>query len=196
LAEKEDVHGVGSPKNQRVRPNGNKKGAELLALGPGVGTSVEDKVPYDKDVGNAGNRVPAPLLRRSLCAESSEKTGQDHDQISDNGHEDVGTRHARQKTEVEQQERRGDGPINVASVVDLAVDGLVRVGNMVVLGADDDLVERDAVAGSHCEVGERSRECDDGRDDVVQTLVLVLVLVGAHGGLGHYVPRGSSMTRP
>lgn len=170
------LHGVGSPEDQCVRSNGNEEGAELLALDPGIGTAVENKVPDNKDVSNAGNRVPAPLLGGTLGAVGGEETSQDHDEVSDNGHEDVGTRHAGQETEVEQQERRGDGPINVASVVDLAVDRLVRVGDMVVLGADDDLVERDAVASGHGEVGESSRERDDGRDDVIQTLVLMSLL--------------------
>lgn len=129
-------------------------------------------MPDDEDVGNAGNGVPAPFLGSTLRAESSEETGQDHDQVGNDGQEDVGTRHASQKTEVKEQERSGDGPVDVTSVEDLAVDGLIGVWNMVVLVADGDLVKRDTVSSGHGEVGEGSSDGDDGRDDMVQTLVL------------------------
>jgi hypothetical protein len=65
----ENLHRVGSPENESVDANGDEEGAELLALGPGVGTTVEGKVPNDEDVGNASNRVPAPLLGGTLLAE-------------------------------------------------------------------------------------------------------------------------------
>lgn len=146
------LHGVGSPENEGVGADGNEEGTELLALDTGVGTTVDDQVPDNKDVGNAGNGVPSPLLGSFLRAESSEETGQDHDQVGNNGQEDVSTRHASQKAEIEDQQRGGDGPVDVTSPEDLAVDSLVCVGNVVILVTDGDLVVGDAVSGGHGEV--------------------------------------------
>jgi hypothetical protein len=69
------------------------------------------------------------------------RTGQDHDQVGNDSHDDVGTRHASQETEVEDQERSGDAPVDVAGPEDLAVGGGESVGNVVVLLTLDDLVQ-------------------------------------------------------
>lgn len=133
-------------------------------------------MPEDKDEGNAGDGVPAPLLRSVLGAEGSKETSQDHDDISSDHHEEVSTSHAGKETEIEEQERGRDGPVDVTGPVDLAVGGGEGVGNMVVLLALDNLGQRDTVGGGHGEVGESSRQGDDGGDDVVETLVLWGVL--------------------
>ena len=129
-------------------------------------------MPDDDEVGNASHGVPAPLLRGTFCAVGSEETGQDHDDIGDNSHEDVSTVHAGEKSKVEEEERGGDGPVNVTSEEDLAVDVVEGVVDVLVLFSDLDVVPADTVAGGHGEVGDGSGDGDDGGDDVVETLGL------------------------
>jgi hypothetical protein len=166
-------HGVGSPEDEGVETNGDEEGAELGALGGGVGAAVQCQVPNDEDEGNAGNRVPAPLLGSVLFTKSSEQTSQDHDQVGDHSHDDVSTRHASQKTKVEEQEGSGDGPVDVTSPEDLTVDLGEGVGNVVVLLTDLDLVDGDTMAGGHSEVRDGRGDGDDCGDGVVETLGLV-----------------------
>lgn len=146
------LHGVGSPENGGVDRDGDKEAAELLALGAGVGSTVETQVPEDKDEGNAGDGVPAPLLRSVLGAESSEETGENHENIGNNHHDQVSTGHASKETKVEEQERSGDGPVDVTGPVDLTVGGGESVGNVVVLLTLNNLGQSNTVGGGHGEV--------------------------------------------
>jgi hypothetical protein len=57
------------------------------------------------------------------------------------------------------------------------VDLLEGIGDMVVLFADDDLLDGDAVSSSHGKVGEGSEDGDNRGDGVVETLRLVDELV-------------------
>lgn len=148
----DNLHWIGSPKDQGVAGNGHKEGAELGALGGGISTSVESKVPNDDKIGNASNGVPSPLLRSSLGAECGKEAGQNHDHIGSNSHEDVGAGHTSQKTKVKEEERSGNCPVNITSPEDLAVNMLECIGDVVMLVANSNLVNRDTMAGSHCKV--------------------------------------------
>lgn len=132
-------------------------------------------MPDDDKVSDASNGVPSPLLCGG-CAVGSEQTGDDHDQISNNGHEHGATVHARQEHKIDEKKRGGDRPINVTSPVDLAVDIVVCwwdafavvLGDLVVLPGNTGL-------GSHTEVGDGSGDSDQGGDDVVETAFLLLL---------------------
>jgi hypothetical protein len=167
-----NLHGVGSPEDSGVGSDGDEEAAELVTLGAGVGTTVKTKVPEDEEEGNARDGVPAPLLGSLLSTESSEQTSQDHDDVGDDHHDHVSTGHASKETEIEEQERGGDGPVDVTGPVDLAVGGGEGVGNVVVLLALDNLLEGDTGARGHGEVREGGGESDDGGDDMVEALVL------------------------
>lgn len=160
---------VGSPEDEGVGSNGNEERSELGALLGSIGTTVQGKVPDDKEVGNAGNGVPAPLLRSTLLAESSKEASQDHDQVSGNGKENVSTSHASQKTEIEKKEGSGDGPVNITGPVDLTLDLDKCVGNMVMLLTDGGGDERNTVTSGHGKVGQGSGDGDGGGDDMVET---------------------------
>lgn len=110
-----------------------------------------------------------------LAAECSEKAGQDHGYISQNGNKDVGSAQIGKQRKVEKYERSGQSPIDVASPVDLAVDVLIRGWDMDVLLTDADVVESDARASSHGEVREGCNDGDHGGDDVVETFGLCIV---------------------
>jgi hypothetical protein len=163
-------NGVGSPEDGSVGSDGDEESAELVTLGAGVGATVKAKVPEDEDEGNAGNCVPAPLLGSVLSAESSKQTSKNHDQVGNDHHDHVSSRHASKETEIEEQERGGDAPVDVSRPEDLAAHLVVRVGDVLVMVAHRRAVVGAGLARRHSEVGDSSREGDHGGDDVVETL--------------------------
>ena len=169
------LHWVDGPDDKSEASNGSEEVADFTALARGRTTAVNNQVPDDEQVSNAGNGVPAPLLWSALRAESGEQAGEDHNNVSDDGHEDGTTVHAGQQAEVEEQERGGDAPVDVACVVDFTVEVVLGVWDVLVRLALNDVMVPDAVAGSHGEVGQSSRDRDDGRDNVVQALRLRIV---------------------
>ena len=117
-ATRSSIHWVDSPDDEGETTNGSEEVADLATLAHGHAAAVVGELPDDDEVGNAGNGVPAPLLGGRLAAESGEETSQDHDDVGNNGNEDVATAEASKKGEVEKKERSGDGPVNVTSPVD------------------------------------------------------------------------------
>jgi hypothetical protein len=83
------LHGVGSPDDQSEPGNSEEELGDIVALSCGLSPSVDSKVPDDNKVGNAGNGVPAPLLRSALRAVGSKETSKDHDDIGNDSHQDV-----------------------------------------------------------------------------------------------------------
>lgn len=85
-----NLHWVDGPENQGESGNGAEESGSLLVLVLNNTTTIEGKLVDDDQVGNASHGVPSPF-GALLDSECSEETGQDHDHISDNGNEDVGT---------------------------------------------------------------------------------------------------------
>lgn len=166
------LHWVGSPEDEGETTNGSKEAAYLATTSASGLASIDNKLPDNNEVGNAGNGVPSPLLRSTLGAESSEETGQDHDDISDDGNEDAATVHASQEGKIQEEEWGSQSPVNVTSPVNLAVHLVGGVWDVRVGLADIGLVVADTVTASHGEVGEGSEEGDHGGDDVEKTLGL------------------------
>lgn len=164
-------HRVDGPDDESESSDGGKEFANLATLGHGGGTTVNGKHPDNNEVGNASNSVPAPLLRGTLAAEGGEQTGEDHDDIGDDSHEDVATADTSQKAEIEKEERGSDAPVNVAGPVDLAVDVLGGVRNVLVCLTDGGVVVADTVTSSHGKVGERGEDDNHGGDNMIQTLL-------------------------
>lgn len=133
-------------------------------------------MPDDDQVGNAGNGVPSPLLCGALGAVSSEETGQDHDEVSNNGHEDLSTVQASEQAEIDKQEWCSNAPVDVTGPVDLTVDGLLCVWNVVMLLLDWNLVEVDTVTAGHGKVRDSCGHNNKGGDDVVEALGLIIVV--------------------
>lgn len=129
-------------------------------------------MPDDDEVGEAGNGVPSPLGRSTLRSEGSKETSENHDEISNDGEGKVSTVHASQETQVEKQKGSGDSPVNVAGPEDLALDLVVGVRNVVVLLANVNLMNGDTLADSHSEVGDRSSDGDQSRDDIEEAFLL------------------------
>lgn len=164
------LHGVGGPEDEGEQGQGAKQLGDLVALGLDGVAAGQGDVPDDKDVGDARDGVPAPLLAALLGSVGGKQTGQDHDEIGADGHDGVGTVDAGEQAEVEQQERGGDGPVDVAGVVCLTADLVDGVGNLAVAVLHGGAVQVDAVAVGHAEVGQRGGDGDHGGDIVVETL--------------------------
>jgi len=162
--------GINGPENQGESSQGSKELLDAVALGHGRPTSMQGNVPDDKDVGNARNSIPSPLLHGVLFAKGCEQATEDHDEISHNGHQGVCAINTREEAEIQQQERRGDAPVDVSRPEDLAAHLVVRVGNVLVMVAHRRAVVGAGLARRHSEVGDSSREGDDGGDDMVETL--------------------------
>lgn len=127
-------------------------------------------MPNDENVSNAGDGVPAPLLARVLGSVGGKETSQDHDEVCRDGHDRVGTINTGEQAEIQQQEGRGDGPVDITSVVDLTAHFVVCVWDLAVGVLDLDAVEVNAVSSSHAKVGQRRGDGDHGCHVVVETL--------------------------
>ena len=172
-----NLHRVDGPDDEGEATNGAEELGDLATLGLGEVAAVVDELPDDNEVGNAGNGVPAPLLGGLLRAEGSEKAGEDHDDVGNNGDGDVGTGKASEQGQVEEKERSGDGPVNVAGPVDLAVNVVLSGRDVLVVLLLGGVVVANAVAAGHGEVGQSGKGDNEGGQDVVQTLGLGYVLV-------------------
>ncbi len=117
--------------------------------------------------------LPAPLLDSLLGAKGSKQTGQDHDDVGHNSRDDGAAVRASQEAQVEQQQRSGQAPVDIASPVDLTEDFLVCVGKAVAVGDRlGDVVIGHAVAGGHGKVGDGGDDGDGGGEDMVQAFGL------------------------
>ena len=90
-------------------------------------------MPDDDQVGNTGNGIPTPLLGITLSAKGSEQAGEDHDDIGNDGDKDGGSVGTSQEEEVEEQQRRCQGPVNIAGPVDLSVEVVIGIRHLVIV---------------------------------------------------------------
>jgi hypothetical protein len=169
ISQASSLHWVDGPDDQGEATNSSEEAADLATLGSSGSTAVDNELPDDDQVSSASNGVPAPLLWCVLRAESSEETSQDHDHISDDGNENIGATETSKQSQVEEQERGGQAPIDITSPVDLAVDVLGGVRDVLVGLADDDVVVANAVAAGHGEVRHGGKDGDQSSDNVVET---------------------------
>ncbi len=156
------LHRVNSPQDQSKPGNSTEEGSSLLILVLNNVTPIEGELVHDDQVCNAGNSIPSPF-RSLLNGEGSEETSQDHDNVGNDSHEDVGATKTSEKAEIEEQKWGGKAPVDVAGPVDFAVDGLVDVGEVLLRLGDDDLVVGNAVMDGHGEVGDHSEGGDESR---------------------------------
>lgn len=139
---------VDSPDDKGEASNGSEEVANLATLTEGSSTAVDGELPDHDEVGNAGNRVPAPLGSGLLVTESGEETGQDHDDVGNDGDEDVAAAEASEKSQVEKEEGSSHAPVNVTGPVNLTVDDLRNIWANLALGVENGLVEGDTVTNS------------------------------------------------
>jgi hypothetical protein len=146
-----DVHWVDGPEDKGEGANGTIESLSLVVLASHRTTAVVGKLVNDNKVGNASEGIPAPFLGIT-AAESCEQTSEDHDQIRNDGNQNVGTAETSQEAEIEEQEWGGDTPINVTGIVHLTEDVMDDVWDMLILLDNLDLVISDTITSGHCKV--------------------------------------------
>lgn len=111
-------HWVDSPDDKSEASDGSEESTDLATLGLGFAATVNSEDPDDNEVGNASNGIPSPLLGSALVSKCSEKASQDHNDVCDEGNNDVTTAKSSKESKIEKQERSGHGPVNVTCPVD------------------------------------------------------------------------------
>jgi hypothetical protein len=156
---------VQCPNEKSEATNGTIEGLGLAVLVGEGGSSVDGELEDNNKVGNACNDIPAPLLSIA-STEGSEKTGEKHDDIGNDGDENIGTAEAGQESKIDEDEWGGDRPVNITGPVDLTVDH-VLVGLL-----QDGLVVADAITSRHGKVGEEGEGRNEGSQDVEEAFLL------------------------
>ena len=95
--------------------------------------------------------------------ECTNQARHDHDLVNQDHPQQSRSRHGGGEEQIEKQKRRGDEPVDVANVVDLAVNP----SNLRVATDELDIDWRPAQMRSHCEVRD-SGDHGDGGSDVVE----------------------------
>lgn len=166
---------VKSPENEGEGGKSDKELAGRRGASSGsLASTVADLVDED-DVTDPGNDVVSPLLELvAVLGKASKHAGQDHDEVGENDDGNVVAVETSEEGKVEKEKWSGDGPIDVASPEELAMDVLnvVNLGDLVPVGVLD-VLPADAVMSSHGEVGDSGGGGDEGGDDVEETLLLL-----------------------
>ena len=94
------IHWVDRPDYQGKPSNGAEEGSGLLVLILNDAPAVDCELIDDNQVGEAGHSVPSPL-GALLYSKGSEETSQDHDDVGNNGHEDICPRQTSEQCKVQ-----------------------------------------------------------------------------------------------
>jgi len=161
---------VQGPDDDGEATNGSEQLGGAAVLAHDSTTTWDGKLVDDDQEGGTGHGIVCPLLTLS-SAESSEETKEDHEQVGDDDDNNVSTAHAREEGKIKEEERSGQGPVDVASPEDLAEDVLDGVGDVIVGLLDDDVGEGVSVTGGHGEVGDGSEGGNEGSDDMEEAFL-------------------------
>jgi len=161
---------VQGPDDEGEATNGSEQLGGTTVLGLDRTTTWHDELVDDDQEGGTGHGIVCPLLTLS-SAKGGEETKEDHEQVGSDDDNDVSTAHASEEGKIKEEERSGQGPVNVASPEDLAVDVLDGVGDVLVGLLDDDVGEGVSVTGGHGEVGDGSKGGDEGSDDMEEAFL-------------------------
>lgn len=150
-------------------------------------TAIDGELIDDGEIGNASDGIISPL-GTLINGKSSKETSQNHNDVSDNGNENVGTAQACEKSKIQEQERGGDTPINISGPVDFTEDGLEGIREVLLGLLDGDFVVRHAIIDSHGIIRDGGKGRDEGSQDVEQPFLLKL---GQHCNTNVLTTRGT-----
>jgi len=139
-------HRIQRPQDEREQRQRAKQLPHPSPLGSNHAGPVQRDMPHDEQIRNARDGIPPPLLRRTRLTKRREQTGQNHNDIRHNCHERMRAANAADQAQVEDQQRRGQSPIDIARPVDLATHVVECVREMLMFVADSDAIERGGVA--------------------------------------------------
>jgi len=157
---------VEDPEKSGERAAHGEAAADILAENIGVTATFPDENPDNVKESNAAEDEVTPLVR--AANEGTDETSNDHDFVNENDEEKSGPGDGSSQHQVEEKQRGGDEPINVADIEDLTV----HTANLRHVGSGElDIDRGPAEVGSHGEVG-NSGDHGDGSSDVVEDAVL------------------------
>lgn len=168
-------HWVDSPQDQSETSDGTVEGLRLAILLGHSFSATNGKLVDNNEVGNAAPGVPAPLGGIVTLAESSEETSQDHNDVCNDCHHDVGSTETSKQGKIEKQKWSGNAPVNISCPIDLTEDLLVGIWDLLVLFSVGVRGVADTITNSHGEVGQEGESCDAASDDVEETFLLYLL---------------------
>lgn len=160
------IHGIHSPQGKGKDSHPCKQLANPDPLGFRHAGAMQRDMPDDKEVRDAGDGVPPPLLGGTGGAKGGEQAAQDHNDVGGDGHQGVRAVDASEEAQVEEQEGRRQGPVDVAGPVDLAADLVEGVWDVLVGVPHGDAVVGDGLPRGEGEVRERGDDGRQGRCDV------------------------------
>jgi hypothetical protein len=162
---------IQSPQDKSETTDASKELGSRSILSPNGLTTWDDKLVDNHEICSTCHSIVSPLL--TLCrTECGKETKENHDQVCNNGDENVGARHSSEECEIEQEKRGSQTPINVTSPEYLAVDIFDGVWGVLVCFLDDDLGVGVSVTRGHGEVGDGREEGDEGCDDMEESFLL------------------------
>lgn len=177
------LHRVQSPDDQSETGNGAIEGLGIAVFVGHSLPSIEGELIDDDQISNASPCIPAPCLCL-VMAEGSKETRQDHDDIGSNGNQNIGTTKTGQESQIQQEKRGCDGPVNISCPVDFTVDHLVCVWHLLVRLSHGIFGIAESASSRHGEVGQKGEGGDEGSQDMEQPFLLQLVSKGGSGLLG------------
>ena len=170
----EDSHWVDSPEDESESGNSTVESFGLAILAGNCRSTVEGKLVDDDQECKAGPGVPSPLLAVAVAVGSKE-TGKDHDEICNNGNENVGTAEASEQSKIEKQEWGRDAPVDITCPVDLTVGYLDCVWNMLVALDLHNLVVALSISSGHGKVGQEGKGGDESSQNMEESFLLPML---------------------
>jgi hypothetical protein len=131
----------------------------LIRYGP---APRDDQLVRDDQERCARHGVPSPALPPRVC-QREEPAREHHGQVREQRHQDIAPVDAGEEGQVQQDQRRGQSPVNVARPEDLAEHVLQGIRDVVlVVRLDQMMREGGAAAGGLSEVGQGGDGGDEG----------------------------------
>lgn len=125
----------------------------------------------DHEVGNASYSIVSPLgaLTRG---EGSKEASQNHDDVSDDGNEYVGTAQSSEEAEIHEQKWSSNAPIDITSPVDLTLNLVDLCREVLVFNLDQGGGEGNTITVGHGIVRDCGEGGDEGSQDVEEAFLL------------------------
>lgn len=183
LTQTED-DGVGGPQKNGKDHQGVVSLVDLVALKTSGSSTVNDESVENVEEESTGDSVKDESVPLSFN-ERREQSSQDHTLISDTDEDDRSPRKTSEESEIEEEERGGDGPVDVSSIVNFPQDDMFVITRM-----RKDRNESLTHSSSHDQVRNHSSSQDD-RGEVVEQSKVGSDSFGSENGEDHSASKQS-----
>lgn len=176
----EDCLGVGSddvaafayaPGDRVENPKEGGQGTAIEVSTADVGADVagvlaggHGELPHDEKEGSTAEGIVTPLV--AGLDQSANEASDDHDFVDKHKHEDRRPGHSSSEQQVQQEQRGGDNPINVASIE----NSTIGTGHLGVTAVKLNWNRGHSQVGAHSEIGNAGDHADSSGDIVEDTL--------------------------